>query len=75
VTHDDVQAWLDTYVEAWHTYDPAAVAALFTEDTTYAYHPWGEDERLVRGRDAIDSNGANVAAVVAKHNSDRDAAP
>jgi hypothetical protein len=53
VTHDDVQAWLDAYVEAWHTYDPAAIAALFTEDATYAYHPWDEGEDLVRGRDAI----------------------
>jgi ketosteroid isomerase-like protein len=52
VTHDDVQAWLDAYVEAWHTYDPAAIAALFTEDATYAYHPWDEED-LVRGRDAI----------------------
>ena len=39
MTHDDVQAWLDDYVDAWHTYDPAAIAALFTEDATYAYHP------------------------------------
>jgi SnoaL-like domain len=53
VTHDDVQRWLDAYVEAWRTYDPAAIAALFTEDATYAYHPWDEGEDVVRGRDAI----------------------
>jgi hypothetical protein len=52
VTHD-VQAWLDACADAWHTYDPAAIAALFTEDATYAYHPWDESEGLVRGRDAI----------------------
>jgi hypothetical protein len=51
--HDDVQAWLDAYVDAWRTYDPAAIAALFTEDATYAYHPWDEGEEVVRGRDAI----------------------
>jgi ketosteroid isomerase-like protein len=53
MTHDDVQAWLDAYVDAWRTYDPAAIAALFTEDATYAYHPWDDGEYLVRGRDAI----------------------
>jgi hypothetical protein len=56
MTHDDVQAWLDAYVDAWRTYDPAAIAALFTEDATYAYHPWDEGEALVRGRDAIVAN-------------------
>jgi len=53
VNHDDVQTWLDAYIEAWRTYDPAAIAALFTEDATYAYHPWDEGEDVVRGRDAI----------------------
>ncbi len=56
MTHDDVKAWLDAYVEAWRTYDPAAIAALFTEDATYAYHPWDSGEELVRGRDAIVAN-------------------
>jgi ketosteroid isomerase-like protein len=56
MTHDDVQAWLDDYVDAWHTYDPAAIAALFTEDATYAYHPWDEGEEVVRGRVAIDAD-------------------
>ena len=53
MTHDDVRAWLDAYVDAWRTYNPAAIAALFTEDAIYAYHPWDEGEALVRGRDAI----------------------
>ncbi len=53
MTHDDLQAWLDAYVEAWRTYDPAEIAALFTEEATYAYHPWDEGEAVVRGRDAI----------------------
>jgi ketosteroid isomerase-like protein len=53
MTHDEVQAWLDAYVDAWRTYDPAAIAALFTEDAAYAYHPWDEGDEVVRGRDAI----------------------
>jgi ketosteroid isomerase-like protein len=56
VTHDDVRAWLMAYVEAWRTYDPAAIGALFTEDATYAYHPWDGENDLVRGRDAIVAN-------------------
>jgi len=50
MTHDDFARWLDAYVEAWRTYDPAAIGALFSDDATYRYHPW--DEPLV-GRDAI----------------------
>jgi hypothetical protein len=56
MTHDDVHAWLDAYVDAWRTYDPASIAALFTEDATYAYHPWDEGADVVRGRDAIVAN-------------------
>jgi uncharacterized protein (TIGR02246 family) len=50
VTRDDVRRWLHNYVEAWRTYDPEAIAALFTEDAEYRYHPYDEP---VRGRDAI----------------------
>ena len=45
-----VQRWLDDYVAAWKSYDPAAIGALFTEDATCAYHPYDEP---VRGREAI----------------------
>jgi uncharacterized protein (TIGR02246 family) len=45
-----LQAWLDAYVEAWRTYDGAAIAALFAADATYAYHPYDEP---LRGRAAI----------------------
>ena len=44
------QAWLDRYVAAWKSYDPAAIGALFSEDAEYRYHP--EDEPVV-GRAAI----------------------
>jgi hypothetical protein len=50
MTHDDVQAWLDRYVAAWKSYDPAAIGDLFSGDATYRYHPWAEP---VRGRAAI----------------------
>jgi hypothetical protein len=53
LTHDDVQAWLDAYVEAWRTYDPESIGALFAKDATYAYHPYDEGEEVLRGREAI----------------------
>lgn len=46
----DVQRWLDAYVDAWKSYDPGAIGALFSEDAAYAYHPYDEP---LRGRDAI----------------------
>jgi ketosteroid isomerase-like protein len=50
MTEADLQRWLDAYVDAWRTYDGAAIAALFTDDATYRYQPY--QEPLV-GRDAI----------------------
>jgi SnoaL-like domain len=50
VTREDVQAWLDRYVEAWRAYDRAAIGDLFAEGATYRYHPY--DEPVV-GVDAI----------------------
>ena len=46
-----MQAWLDSYVEAWRTYDREAIAELFSAEAVYAYHPY--DERPLRGREAI----------------------
>jgi ketosteroid isomerase-like protein len=51
MTHDDVQRWLERYVEAWTSYDADAIGALFSEDATYRYHPW--DEEPLVGRAAI----------------------
>ena len=51
MTHDDVQTWLDRYVDAWRTYDPAAIGDLFAEDATYRYHAY--DPEPVSGRAAI----------------------
>jgi len=47
------QDWLDRYVEAWKTYDPDKIGALFSEDAEYLYHPNDEPER---GRATIVSN-------------------
>jgi SnoaL-like domain len=51
MSHDDVQRWLDAYVEAWRSYHRDGIGELFTEDATYAYHPY--DAKPIRGRDAI----------------------
>jgi ketosteroid isomerase-like protein len=50
MTRSDVQAWLDSYIEAWRSYDADAIGALFSDDASYAYHPYDES---VRGRAAI----------------------
>jgi ketosteroid isomerase-like protein len=44
------QDWLDRYVAAWRSYEPDAIAALFSEDVAYRYHPYDEP---VTGRDAV----------------------
>jgi hypothetical protein len=40
--HDGAQAWLDAYIDAWRTYDPERIRALFSEDVAYRYHPYDE---------------------------------
>jgi hypothetical protein len=45
-----VQGWLDRYVEAWLTYEPALIGDLFSTDVEYRYHPY--DEPVV-GREAV----------------------
>ncbi len=50
VTHEDVQRWLDSYITAWRTYDPASIGDLFAQDAEYRYHPWDEP---IRGRAEI----------------------
>ena len=44
------QDWLDRYLEAWRTYDRDAIAALFSDDVAYRYHPY---DAPVVGRDAV----------------------
>ena len=50
MTHDEVQAWLDRYIEAWQSYYRDQIAALFSDHAEYRYHPYDEP---LRGRDAI----------------------
>jgi uncharacterized protein (TIGR02246 family) len=42
--------WLDKYGLAWETQDPAAAAAIFTADASYAWGPFNEP---ICGREAI----------------------
>ncbi len=48
-----IDSWLTAYVEAWRTYDREQIAALFSADAKYRYHPHDE---WIRGRDAIASS-------------------
>jgi hypothetical protein len=48
--HASAQDWLNRYVEAWLSYAPDAIGALFSDDVSYRYHP--SDDPTV-GRDAV----------------------
>ena len=50
MTRDDVQRWLDRYIEAWRSYDPDAIGDLFSSDVEYRFLPWQDP---VVGRDAL----------------------
>jgi ketosteroid isomerase-like protein len=64
VDRAQAQTWLDRYVAAWLSYDANHIAALFSEDVAYRYHPSDEP---ITGREAVvaswlgegDSNGAS----------------
>jgi ketosteroid isomerase-like protein len=53
VDRSDVEAWVDRYVQAWGSNDPAEIGALFTEDARYytAPHrpPWEGRRDIVEG--------------------------
>jgi ketosteroid isomerase-like protein len=44
-----LRRWIDGYVEAWESNNPAAVASLFTPDGVYKIEPW----HVLRGREEI----------------------
>lgn len=50
MTHDEVQGWLDRYIQAWRSNDAETIGALFTDDVAYRYQPY---EDPVVGRDAL----------------------
>lgn len=50
MTREEVDRWLDAYVEAWKSYDREAIEELFTEEVTYRYHPWDDP---IEGRAAV----------------------
>jgi ketosteroid isomerase-like protein len=50
IDNNTVTKWLQDYVAAWKSYDPAAIGALFSEDARYRYNPYDEP---LRGREAI----------------------
>ena len=37
---DRVTAWIDAYVQAWNSNDPAEIGALFADDATYRTEPY-----------------------------------
>ena len=45
-----VAGWLDAYVDAWKSYDPEAIGALFSDDVKYRFHPYDDP---VEGREAV----------------------
>ena len=50
MTRAGVDSWLAAYVAAWKSYDPGEIAALFSADVAYRYHPFDEP---IAGRDAV----------------------
>ncbi|MBI1281676.1 MAG: DUF4440 domain-containing protein [Anaerolineaceae bacterium] len=50
MNNESVALWLSNYVEAWKSYDPEAIRALFSEDARYYYSPYSDP---LEGREAI----------------------
>ncbi len=50
MNREDIDRWLAEYVDAWKSYDRDQIAALFTEDIAYRYHPYDEP---IEGRDEV----------------------
>jgi uncharacterized protein (TIGR02246 family) len=57
-----VHAWIDNYIQAWNSNDPADIGALFTRDAAYYTEPhsppWrGRDEIVRQWLDRKDAPG------------------
>ena len=50
MNREHAQDWLNRYVQAWESYDPAQIGDLFTDNARYRYRPY---ERGVTGREEI----------------------
>ena len=50
MTATELQAWLESYRQAWETRDADAVAALFADDAAYHETPFG---RPAEGKDGV----------------------
>lgn len=53
MTNDQVQNWLDDYIEAWASNETERISALFTDDAVYSYRPWRDEANTVTGSDAV----------------------
>jgi len=53
IDRDAIDRWLADYVAAWKSYERDAIAALFSEDVVYRYHPG--DEPIVGSDDVVAS--------------------
>ena len=45
IDREGVSRWLDAYVAAWKSYDRDQIAALFSDDVEYRFHPYDEPVR------------------------------
>jgi uncharacterized protein (TIGR02246 family) len=57
-----LQAWVDGYVQAWNSNEPAEIGALFTQDAAYYTEPYsppwhGRDQIVRRWLDRKDKPG------------------
>lgn len=50
ITRERAQAWLDSYVSAWKSYDERSIRDLFSDNVTYSAHPY---EATTNGRDSV----------------------
>ena len=53
ISNEAVALWLRNYVDAWKSYDPEAIRALFSENAHYYHSPYNEP---IEGREAIVAN-------------------
>ena len=40
MTHDDVQAWIGRYVDAWRSRGTSKLSGIFSNDVRYSLSPW-----------------------------------